>query len=278
MAVSERTRKIIWIEAGGRCAICRRQVLTEGTETDDPSIFGEEAHIVARSSGGPRAGALSEDKLDSHENLILLCREHHKQVDDQPNHYTIERLRAIKQAHKGWITSLGAGEPEPMRLVPDPSFPQPKQLKIVFRGHALWSMIKQVVAFEYALPDRLDDEDEDLIVEFLDLIKDYLDIAEDLDSVREQRDAEKTLGSYVSRLGERGFFVGASIRHMLLTGGVSREGSPWPILTIEVQPSVVAAVVDSDGNPWQPAPEDVERLNKLLAEEAATRAARSPRR
>jgi hypothetical protein len=73
MAISERTRKIVWVEAGGRCAICRRQVLTLATETDDPSIFGEEAHIVARSPGGPRAGGLVEEKVDSHENLILLC-------------------------------------------------------------------------------------------------------------------------------------------------------------------------------------------------------------
>jgi len=100
VAVSERTRKIIWIEAGGRCAICQRQVLTPGTETDDPSIFGEEAHIVARSPGGPRTGGLDEDRLDSHENLILLCSEHHKQVDDQPNYYTVERLCQIKQKHK----------------------------------------------------------------------------------------------------------------------------------------------------------------------------------
>ncbi|GIH16050.1 HNH endonuclease [Rugosimonospora africana] len=273
MAVSEKTRKIIWVEAGGRCAICRRQVLTEGTETDDPSIFGEEAHIVARSSGGPRAGALAADKLDSHENLILLCSEHHKRVDDQPNHYTIERLRVLKQTHREWINSLGTEEPGPTRLVPDPNYPQSKHLKIVFRGHVLWAMIKEVVAFEYALPDHLGDEDEDLIVEFLDLVKDYLDIAEDLDSVREQRDAEKTLGRYVSRLAERGFFVGTSIRHMLLAGGISKEATPWPILTIEVQPSSVASVVDRDGNPWQPAAEDVEQLNKQLAEESARRAA-----
>jgi len=113
MAISERTRKIVWVEAGGRCAICRRQVLTPATETDDPSIFGEEAHIVARSPGGPRAGGLAEEKIDSHENLILLCSVHHKQVDDQPNYFTVERLREIKQAHGEWVASLGEGERRP---------------------------------------------------------------------------------------------------------------------------------------------------------------------
>jgi hypothetical protein len=42
--------------------------------------------------GGPRAGGLDGDRLDSHKNLILLCREHHKQIDDQFKHYTVERL------------------------------------------------------------------------------------------------------------------------------------------------------------------------------------------
>jgi len=110
MAISERTRKIVWVEAGGRCAICQRQVLTPATETDDPSIFGEEAHIVARSPGGPRAGGLAEEKIDCYENLILLCSEHHKQIDDQPNSFTVERLHQIKQAHSEWVASLGQGE------------------------------------------------------------------------------------------------------------------------------------------------------------------------
>jgi hypothetical protein len=113
MAVSERTRKIIWVEAGGRCAICYRQVLTPATATDDPSIFGAEAHIVARSPGGPRAGRSNDVTIDNHQNLILLCSEHHKQVDDQPDHFTVELLREIKQRHRERIASLGGYEREP---------------------------------------------------------------------------------------------------------------------------------------------------------------------
>jgi len=235
VAVSEKTRKIIWIEAGGRCAICQRQVLTPGTETDDPSIFGQEAHIVARAPGGPRAGGLDEDRLDSHENLILLCSEHHKQVDDQPNYYTVERLRQIKQKHKEWVASRDAKEPGPLRIVPDPSFPQQHLLKMIFGGSVLWDMVKEAMAIQYGLPDHLVEEDEEIIVEFLDLVKDYLDIAGDLASVREQRNAAKTLGSYISRLAERGFFVGANLRRMLLTGGVSEKPMRWPVLMIDVQ-------------------------------------------
>jgi hypothetical protein len=269
--VSEKTRKIIWVEAGGRCAVCRRQVLTEGTEADDPSIFGEEAHIVARSQDGPRAGGLPESRLDGHENLILLCREHHKQVDDQPNHFTVERLLQIKQAHKKWVASLGANEPRGMRLVSDPSFADSRLLKLIFTGSALWAMLRQAHQLEYALPDRMSEEDESLAVEFIDLAKDYMDIAGDLHSARDHHEAEKALGSYISSLGQRELFVGAAMRRMLLTGGVSAEPPPWRIVTIEIQPATVARVVDRGGEPWQPAPEDVATLDRLMAEEEAAR-------
>lgn len=249
MAVSERTRKILWVEAGGRCAICRRQVLTRGSEADDPSVFGEEAHIVGQGPRGPRAGALNADLIDRHENLLLLCSEHHKQVDDQVNEYTVERLCQIKRDHKEWISSLGSPEPAPVRLVPDPSFARPHNLKLITTGNVLWNMIQECKAFEYTLADHLPAEDEDLIIEFLDHVKDYMEIAGDLYSVREQRDAERAIGGYVSQLAKRDFLVGALLRHMLLTGGIQEDPWPWAILRVEVQPGSLAKVVDTDGKP-----------------------------
>ncbi|MEU6409397.1 HNH endonuclease signature motif containing protein [Microbispora sp. NPDC046933] len=252
MAISERTRKILWIEAGGRCAICRRQLLTAGTETDDPSVFGEEAHIVGRGSNGPRSGGLAEHLVDSHENLILLCSEHHKQIDDQVNHFTVERLREIKKSHKGWISSLGASGPGPVKLVPDPSFAEPRTLKLFLRGKELWSIIKDCQAFEYTIPDGLSEEEEDSILGFLDLVRDYMDISGDLHSIREQRDAEKTIGNYLKDLLDQGFLVGGFLRRMLLAGGISEEPWPWSILRIEVQPAELAQIVDAEGKPFNP--------------------------
>ncbi|GAA1619017.1 hypothetical protein GCM10009733_014210 [Nonomuraea maheshkhaliensis] len=136
MAISERARKIIWVESGGRCAICRRQVLTPGSETDDPSIFGEECHIVARGASGPRAGGLGEELVDHHSNLLLLCSEHHKQVDDQVSTFTVERLHEIKKSHREWIARLGNPDGGPVRLVPDPSFPRPRLLTPITTGNA----------------------------------------------------------------------------------------------------------------------------------------------
>jgi hypothetical protein len=105
MTISDRTRKILWVKAGGRCSICQVQLVTDGTGADDPSVFGEEAHIVARGQGGPRAGDVAD--VDGYANLILLCSKHHKQVDDQVGYYSVGRLNGIKQMHEEWVASLG---------------------------------------------------------------------------------------------------------------------------------------------------------------------------
>jgi hypothetical protein len=225
MGVSEKTCKIVWAEAGGRCAICRGEVITPGTHCDDPSVFGEEAHIVARSMGGPRAADLDDDSRPSHTNLLLLCSRHHKQIDDQPDPFRIERLREIKEQHAAWVRrSLDEKAADGPRLVPDPAFPQPRVLALITRGNPLWNMIKTSVTFEYALPDGLPDDDESLIVEVLDLLRDYLDIAPELHSVRENRDAEKSLGHYFRSLAEKDF----SWAHMCATCFTSTvEATPW---------------------------------------------------
>jgi hypothetical protein len=105
MAISDRARKTLWTKAGGRCSLCRVLLVAVATDGDAPSVFGEEAHIVAQSPGGPRAAEIAE--VDSYDNLILLCRIDHKRVDDQAGYFTVERLRAIKLAHEAWVQAQG---------------------------------------------------------------------------------------------------------------------------------------------------------------------------
>jgi hypothetical protein len=103
MTISDRDRKILWARSGNKCSICKASLVVEKTVSDPAAVVGDEAHIVARSAGGPRAGLLDESKLDHYENLILLCKVDRKTVDDQPNEYTIERLHAVKSQHEAWV-------------------------------------------------------------------------------------------------------------------------------------------------------------------------------
>lgn len=102
MSIEARDRKILWALAHNSCAICKQGLVVNATEVDRESVVGDEAHIVAQSDSGPRAGLIPSAELDKYENLILLCKVHHKQVDDQPKFFTAERLRELKAEHERW--------------------------------------------------------------------------------------------------------------------------------------------------------------------------------
>jgi hypothetical protein len=59
------------------------------------------AHIVASSRQGPRGRfPISPAALNSAENLILLCGEHHTIIDTRPRTYTVDVLLEMKRRHE----------------------------------------------------------------------------------------------------------------------------------------------------------------------------------
>jgi HNH endonuclease len=87
---------------------------------------------VARSPGGPRAGGLDEAKIDSHENLILLCSDHHKQVDDQSSYFT-------REVDITWRPTSGRGG-RPWCFV-QPHHDDLTSLRPQIKYHPLWSVL-----------------------------------------------------------------------------------------------------------------------------------------
>ena len=103
MTISEKSYKIIWGQFSGRCALCRKDVihLTEGGVT---SLIGEVAHIVGEQVGAARGKSdLSLDERNDPDNLMLLCREHHKIIDDDVGTYSVEYLERKKREHLDWL-------------------------------------------------------------------------------------------------------------------------------------------------------------------------------
>jgi hypothetical protein len=99
---------MLWGRAASRCSLpdCRRELVLDPSSTDDPSLVGEIAHIVAEEKNGPRGESnLTHDQRNRYDNLILLCNVHHKQVDDQPAHFTVQRLKQLKLDHEEWVRS-----------------------------------------------------------------------------------------------------------------------------------------------------------------------------
>lgn len=106
MAISLKTHKMLWGRSGNRCALptCRRLLVEDETETDDASIVGDEAHIVAREKDGSRGiSSLTTEERDKFNNLLLMCKVHHKLIDDQPFKFTVDVLHQMKAEHLEWV-------------------------------------------------------------------------------------------------------------------------------------------------------------------------------
>ncbi|MEU4085597.1 SAVED domain-containing protein [Streptomyces aureus] len=116
MAISDTERLKAWVHAGGRCEFCGNYLL-EGKLTYKDFTLGELAHIVGRdvAPGSPRGmDPLPEDKRDLADNLMLLCRGEHNEIDRKGSLdlMTVERLRTIKREREAWIRRMTGLSPQ----------------------------------------------------------------------------------------------------------------------------------------------------------------------
>lgn len=118
MSISKNVERAIWVSSGGRCAICRCLLLEAGAT---PTFLGEVAHIIAEKPNGPRGSIeLSSTLSNDQANLILLCANHHTEIDKLEGEYSVEFLRQIKSDHEAWVTHVLTAAPTwtPGRIMP----------------------------------------------------------------------------------------------------------------------------------------------------------------
>jgi 5-methylcytosine-specific restriction endonuclease McrA len=109
------THLLLYVRAGGRCQFdgCNRYLL-EHHLTKTEGNFAQMAHIWAFSERGPRGGRRRPRDAAVHavSNLMLLCPECHKLVDDRPDEFTTRVLREHKKAHEDRVFMLTETQPE----------------------------------------------------------------------------------------------------------------------------------------------------------------------
>ena len=95
---SVKTIKKLFALSGNICAFPECKIpIVEAVGT----ITGEICHIHAQNKGGPRYNAnQSEEERHEFGNLILLCKRHHKIIDDDPNIFSVDLLQEIKAEHE----------------------------------------------------------------------------------------------------------------------------------------------------------------------------------
>lgn len=122
-SIPDKQKKLLLQRSGDRCAFdsCRKLLSADENDLDDAVILGEMAHIAGEKPGAKgknNASArynpeMSEEQRNCYKNLIYLCREHHRLIDEQENTYSVERLLTIKTEHEQWVRlSLAQAMPE----------------------------------------------------------------------------------------------------------------------------------------------------------------------
>ena len=106
VAITDKTRKTIWARSGNRCAICRIELVLEKDPFNNLHLnLGEECHIISRQPNGPRHQLIQSFDYDGVDNLLLLCCNDHKTVDEQTEKYPTNTLKDIKSKHELWVKS-----------------------------------------------------------------------------------------------------------------------------------------------------------------------------
>lgn len=180
MAITDKTRKILWGKSGNKCAICKQELVREDNFQSNYSIIGEECHIISGKKNGPRYDpSFPVEKLDSYENLILLCASDHKMIDDFSEIYTVEKLRQIKEQHEKWVSKNIYGED----MVPKIKLIKqkiPDYLIQINSGKELLNIIEGAHASSYDYDNIEKEEELRIISSFLDYVYDWGDLAYEL--------------------------------------------------------------------------------------------------
>jgi predicted nucleotidyltransferase len=102
------TARQLWGQCGGFCqnSSCNKPLFRE---VEDESVsIANVAHIIGHGSSGPRSDHELAEHIDRDgvANLIMLCLECHKVVDELDKEFSVEKMQSWKAAHSGKIKSL----------------------------------------------------------------------------------------------------------------------------------------------------------------------------
>lgn len=249
MAISDKSRKLLWGRSGNRCAICRRELIIEATANDDESVVGDECHIVSGQAGGPRHDPdFPKSLLDEPENLLLLCKTHHKLVDDQHETYTVDLLQRLRSNHEGWVSetlSKEGQQPAPIRVrrVKDNI---PAMLVRICSGQDLLRTTDDALALAIENDEPTNEAEMELIGSFFQELQDWNDLKNDLGAAERIRQ-EFRFSERLKELEDAGFWLFAAREVRRLDGGIGQPAPfPVPILRLvrSSDPSIQSLTLD----------------------------------
>lgn len=223
MAISEKDRKRLWAKSGNRCAICQQELVMSNTNNLDYNI-GEECHIVSSKISGPRHEEGWEN-YDTYENFILLCRNHHKTIDDINNIsiYSKQRLLEIKSKHELWVKE---------KLSIEKHF---DMLPLVSIGAELSSIISGVYGIERSNDSITNKQNAEYIGSIWQTLSDYGDIYSELEPY-DQINIDFELQELLNEMSQKGFYIYGKRTIKTIKYGDGTTGK-WPVAVLYIKDS-----------------------------------------
>jgi hypothetical protein len=228
MTISVKSRKLLWGRSGNQCAYCDCDLIMEGTSGAYVSVVGDECHIVAIAGEGPRADpSFPLENIDDYSNLILLCKTHHKMVDDRYSEFTVDVLKKLKKRHEEKVSKLLTGNFGRSAQKGPPS----GHLKRIVNGKEILDIMIGAYAYEFDNDEMRSEDEAGYVGSFLQTIQDWGEIGEDI-SAADRVSASFQLTGEIKELDDNGFWVfGARVIRNINAGGVVDK---WPIAVVRV--------------------------------------------
>ena len=239
MGITSKTRKMLWAKSGNKCSICKSELFSNEEGKGNLNI-GEECHIISSQSNGPRhKGGLTN--YDEYDNLILLCRNHHKEIDELTETYTEEIIRYIKQNHENWVSSTLNSSIEKEKKT------KPRFISRITSGKELLNIISDSHGYRTDYDEIESEEEADYIGGILQDLQDYGDLsgmmAEPYDKVK----WGLQLTEMLKRMEEKGYFLFAENNMERVKYG-NGETDNWRIATILIRKKDNPEIIKLDLN------------------------------
>ncbi|GAB5525410.1 MAG: hypothetical protein Roseis2KO_32820 [Roseivirga sp.] len=225
MSISIRTRKNLWAKSGNRCSICKTELFAKNEDFEEFNV-GEECHIISCKSDGPRHKPNLDD-YDTFDNLILLCRNHHREIDELTDTYTEELLRYIKLNHENWVQESINSAIKPDNEV------KPRFLTRITSGKELLNILHESLGYRTDY-DEVESEEDAVFIG--GLLQDLIDYGE-LSGMVEAYDRVKMgyqLNDLLKTLDDKGYvlFGEKTIERVKFGDG---ESDKWSIATVIIK-------------------------------------------
>lgn len=184
MSITVKTRKILWSKSGNRCAICKHELVKNLENENSNFILGEECHIISSKTNGPRGKINQLNNYDTYENLILLCANDHKLIDEYPETFTVDILNSLKINHENWIRNAIQKNIEELNS----KLNNIEQLDKINSRLQIENIIINAHAFSFDFSSITNKDQAIELSEFFENLRDFSDIYSDLEISNKTRE------------------------------------------------------------------------------------------